>query len=134
MEIDIRVKFIFHVPFTETDINVLMLLSEHHYDGKCKAASKVGGFIYGWKNQLETHKKLKAQSLINGRHDKHSQLTMETDWHELDTTMKTMENSFILTRDKPEWTASVTKMRKAIMGALNLSNTHYEDWQDTYKD
>ena len=30
----------------------LMALSEHHYDGKCKAASRQGGFIFGWGNQM----------------------------------------------------------------------------------
>ena len=30
----------------------LMMLSEHHYDGKCKRASQQGGFLYGWGNSL----------------------------------------------------------------------------------
>lgn len=30
-----------------------MRQSDAHYDGVCKAASKVGGFIYGWKNLVD---------------------------------------------------------------------------------
>lgn len=52
------------VPYTFTyDVNIhfvlnraeLMVLNNAailHYDGKCKAAGMVGGFIYGWNNLL----------------------------------------------------------------------------------
>ena len=33
------------------DLNVLQALSQRHYDGKCKAASEQGGFLYGMFNR-----------------------------------------------------------------------------------
>ena len=34
-------------------LDVLLTLSGLHYDSTCRAASQVGGFLYGWKNQCE---------------------------------------------------------------------------------
>lgn len=40
------------IDFSADEIGVLMTLSEHHYDGTCRMASKLGGFIFGLKNSL----------------------------------------------------------------------------------
>jgi len=40
------------VIFTRADVDSLMELSASHYDGKCKAAGKVGGFLYGIHNAV----------------------------------------------------------------------------------
>lgn len=106
MNIGIRVKFDFQIPFTTTDIEVLMELSANHYDGKCQAASKIGGFIYGWNNATRFGIPLDGER------------TLTATFHELDLSMKIMENSDLLTKGKPEWAASVSKMRKAFIGAV----------------
>lgn len=35
------------------EVAILMDLSSYHYDGRCKAAGAVGGFIYGMSNKVE---------------------------------------------------------------------------------
>jgi hypothetical protein len=39
------------VAFTGQELMALQELSARHYDGVCKAAGKVGGFLYGFINQ-----------------------------------------------------------------------------------
>jgi hypothetical protein len=41
------------VTFTAAEIKVLMVASEQHYDGKCKAAGNIGGEIYGMSIEAE---------------------------------------------------------------------------------
>lgn len=41
------------VSFTKEDVEVLLECSRRHYDGRCKAAGQVGGFLYGIKNHVE---------------------------------------------------------------------------------
>lgn len=36
----------------ESAIDSLIQLSESHYDGVCKSAGRVGGFLYGWRNRI----------------------------------------------------------------------------------
>ncbi len=50
MKIEIEVRPIFWLLLTREDVEPLVLLSQHHYDGVCKAASRPGGFLYGWLN------------------------------------------------------------------------------------
>lgn len=40
------------VRYSESDLQILMVAGLAHYDGKCKAACMVGGFIYGMQNYL----------------------------------------------------------------------------------
>jgi hypothetical protein len=40
------------VIFSRADVDGLMELSATHYDGKCKAAGKIGGFLYGIHNAV----------------------------------------------------------------------------------
>lgn len=37
---------------TRPEIERIMELGRKHYDGVCKAACNVGGFVYGWSNRL----------------------------------------------------------------------------------
>lgn len=43
----------FWFPLTKDQLAALLKCSEAHYDAHCKAQSKVGGLLYGWKNRLE---------------------------------------------------------------------------------
>lgn len=40
------------VIFSRADVDGLMELSASHYDGKCKGAGKLGGFLYGIHNAV----------------------------------------------------------------------------------
>ena len=42
-----------YVVFTETDVDAAIRCSQRHYDSKCRAASKPGGFLYGMKKSSE---------------------------------------------------------------------------------
>jgi len=35
------------------EVEHFRILSAAHYDGKCRSASAVGGFIYGWRNHFD---------------------------------------------------------------------------------
>jgi len=39
--------------YTKEDVDLLMVMSQRHYDSKCRQASQVGGIIYGMKNRLD---------------------------------------------------------------------------------
>lgn len=41
------------VEFTWTDVESLILLSEQHYDHKCRELSKEGGMLYGMRNMFQ---------------------------------------------------------------------------------
>ena len=76
------------VVFTEADVDAAIRCSERHYDAKCRAASKVGGFLYGMKNQvralpaMESHPEEKRESATHG-----------FSWDELDTLQKILEGA-----------------------------------------
>ena len=40
------------IELTPEEFRLLMHYSGNHYDGVCQNASKVGGFLYGFKNQI----------------------------------------------------------------------------------
>lgn len=63
---------------TKKALGVMLKCSEAHYDGKCKAASKLGGFLYGWKNHFELPE---GQNFVRVR----------ATWHEVDELCKILE-------------------------------------------
>lgn len=52
MKIEMTAKPVFHFDLNPDQLRILLWCSEHHYDAVCKGASRVGGFIYGWKGRL----------------------------------------------------------------------------------
>lgn len=52
MKIEIHGQPVFLIELSVPQLEVLLQLSESHYEGKCKAASRQGGFLYGWRNTL----------------------------------------------------------------------------------
>jgi hypothetical protein len=63
---------------TKKALGVMLRCSEAHYDGKCKAASKQGGFLYGWKNHFELPE---SKNFIRVR----------ATWRQVDTLCKILE-------------------------------------------
>lgn len=49
--------------FTKDELDHLIRLSERHYDGKCKAASQQGGFLYGIRNRLNFQEEANRNSV-----------------------------------------------------------------------
>lgn len=41
------------IQLTVADVGLLITCSELHYDAKCNAAGKLGGFLYGWNNVVK---------------------------------------------------------------------------------
>ena len=73
----------YHVSITSDDLLPLMTLSEHHYDGACKAASRPGGFLHRWNAILE-HR-------AEGDDPDSELLLLPADRRELDTLLKICE-------------------------------------------
>jgi len=46
-------KVVIHFSLTRAELETITIMSKHHYDYKCRAASEVGGFIYGWHNSFD---------------------------------------------------------------------------------
>nr|WP_319566299.1 hypothetical protein [uncultured Rhodoferax sp.] len=80
MKIKINSQPQFMLPLTLETVDLLMEMSRHHYDGVCKSASAVGGFIYGWHNS------------VTFMPESHVRAT----WRELDTMLKICEISQLL--------------------------------------
>lgn len=88
--------------FTEKEIDHLAHLSRRHYDGRCKAASQNGGFLYGMMNFQEGGK---ASRRLNA--------------HDLATLAKITEMEFMLP-------SSEVKLHSAIMNVLMQKE---EEWK-----
>ena len=123
MNIQIHASPVFFVPLREKHIEVLMLLSEHHYDGTCKAASKVGGFLHGWKNQINWWKQPDYEL-------EEEYKTIRTDMHELGLCCKMLEMSSYLFTDKDsEEMKTARDMRQSFNRAFSLANSKYDEWK-----
>lgn len=82
-----------YVELTGYEILRLCELSERHYDGVCKAASRVGGFLYGIKNQFSFTQNEKAGGKIIPEKDWSLDDFVEVHmvWRQLDTLAKIAE-------------------------------------------
>jgi hypothetical protein len=120
MDIQINASPVFLVPLREKHIKILMLLSEHHYDGTCKAASKVGGFLHRWKNQIDWWK--------SGCYEQEEEYkTIRTDMHELGLCCKMLEiASYLLESEEMK---AARDMRKSFNRAFSLANSKYDEWK-----
>lgn len=50
--VTMRASPVFFISFTLEQVKSIMAMCELHYSAECKAAGRVGGFVYGWKNHL----------------------------------------------------------------------------------
>ncbi len=50
---DFRYEVSIELEFTDEEFNVIELCMMRHYDAKTAAASKQGGFLYGWRNRRQ---------------------------------------------------------------------------------
>ena len=92
MNIEICASPVFWVPLNLRQANILAFLSSHHYDGVCKDASRVGGFVYGWINHL---------SFNDGKSTDGEPVKVRGEFRQLDTCMKILEGRMMLKTGKP---------------------------------
>lgn len=52
MKVQIYMQPQFWLEISQKEVDPLCILGDHHYDSVCRAATKQGGFIYGWRNQV----------------------------------------------------------------------------------
>lgn len=66
-QIEITWSPIFWLDLTVEQVNLLMQMSAMHYDARCKQAGQVGGFLYGWSNQVRWRDEaMQAGPLMHG--------------------------------------------------------------------
>lgn len=68
---------------TKAEVEHLMACSKAHYDYKCKQASEVGGFIYGWRNHFELDPETGDGP--------EATTSVRATWHEMDLACKILE-------------------------------------------
>lgn len=121
MYISIKVKPTFALQPSLAMVNLLMQMSELHYDGKCKSMSLRGGLFYGWRNAVEYANNTNFQ-------ENDSTGIVYASFSELDLTLKVCENLYLLDNDDQ---ALIDPFVKQILRALTLcnrqlSNLHWE--------
>lgn len=125
MKIALQARVEFYLPLTALDIETLCMLSNAHYDGRCKESSRVGGFLYGWRNYVDTWRicdtPLKDQII-------------HASWDDLDTCLKIMERpTRMLIDNQPDRLAAVQNMNKHFLAAMRLANEKHKEWTCTYE-
>jgi hypothetical protein len=51
-----------YLQFSVDELDVMLFCSERHYDGRCKQASRPGGFLYGVKNRMAVDFELHSET------------------------------------------------------------------------
>jgi hypothetical protein len=105
IEIQCIAKFWIELPLDSAKL--LQELSAIHYDGACRSAGMVGGFIYGWVNML---------TAFEGEEVPTEPRKVTASFHDLDIALKIMECSPGMT--PPAQFAKVLHMRQRFMQAL----------------
>jgi hypothetical protein len=112
MKIEINSQPLFKLPLSLETIELLMEMSRHHYDGVCKAASAVGGFIYGWRNSV---------SFV-------PEVPVSATWRELDTLLKICEINTALFHGQPEVRKVIWDLVKGVNKAMSHWNNVSKGW------
>lgn len=110
----------FRCEFTEDQLGVLARLSNLHYDGTCQAASRIGGFIYGW---LVGYK-----AYLTYREEGES-FYVYAKFRELDLCCKILEGSHFLRDDRDGLTVAsdlAWALRKALIKSRDLNGIKLE--------
>lgn len=123
MQIVITARPIFNLPLTLDQIELLAKLSDAHYDGRCKAASRpgTGGFIHGWKGCATFH--------AENPHLDREPFTVQATWHEIDTTLKILEMCSYL--PVPE-RAMALELQADLYAALQHADKVVPSWTDVF--
>lgn len=111
----------FSVALSPEDVELLSRLSASHYDARCRAASVPGvhGFIHGWRV---------GQTWASEEGDEQVPAA-EATWHELDTSLKIMENTRGLPSDDQ---ARARELTRNLSGALEFARALLPVWKAVY--
>lgn len=115
MDIQINGQPVFYVPFTDDQCNILIKVSERHYDSLCKSYSQPGGFLFGLRNHLTYNQ------------NDPDLLGYKTSWRDLDILMKILEIAYLSIFDLDE-KAVVLGMQRDFRRAFKDASTACKDW------
>lgn len=88
--------------FNDDEIDILLRCSEAHYDADCRAAGKVGGFLYGIRNLRESHDTIQREQLERGEIQFATDATHDLTFREVDTLAKISQiGSSLFTDERP---------------------------------
>lgn len=107
MNIEMNAAPVFRFALTDAQLGVLIKCSSHHYDGVCQAASRVGGFIYGWNNSMEFHKE-----------QNDGYLPCKASWGDIDCCMKILEGVHVCSEDERR---TAEEIRCAFIACFNAA-------------
>jgi hypothetical protein len=111
----------FNLIFKKSTINVLMELSACHYDGTCKDAGKIGGFVYGWNNYF-----MNSVPCLDNKQENHEQEITGITYRQLDICLKICEqaNYWYSTVDHDEEMRTKNKEKLSIVWDFMKSVDH----------
>lgn len=101
----------FHFVLDKTTLDLIHQLSVSHYDAKCRGASRLGGFIYGWTQRM----------------DDNAEAECTATFQELDLLTKICEA--IPQLRSPEQRAKLRSFRDQISAALRRANVAVLGWR-----
>lgn len=117
MQISISATPVFYIPLTVEQVRLVSKIGSNHYDSVCANACRVGGFIYGWINQL---------SFSSG-----SDPTVKATWRELDTVLKICEMGLILPPNEKAMLRDLVADFHSIMKQTNEITSEWHSVIDT---
>lgn len=120
MKIDLKAQIVFKLPLTTKHVSLLIRLSEHHYDGKCRKAKD--GFLKDWDAIIKSWDKFPPDPEYR---------YVEASSHEIDTCLKLMEiaRGFFNVDD---WLICCS-LGHSFSGAMSLANQCYSNWKATWE-
>lgn len=118
MKIGISGQPVFWFALTDEQMAVLDHLSALHYDGVCRGATKVGGFIYGWKN-----------ARAGSEEESRKRTILKASFREIDTCLKILEGLMHPPGNMPEaQQIEGRKLAKSFHAALTCANETSPSW------
>lgn len=117
MKITLSAEPNFSLPLTLQQVKLIAAVSENHYDGTCRAASQVGGFIYGWINYLTFAAERRTP-------DETEPDTVQATWRQLDSVMKICEMGHLQPADQAAEIQNITThLHRAMEAAREIVPT-----------
>ena len=116
MRINIKAKPAFSLMLTLEQLDLLIIMSEHHYDGACKQLSHnkslADGMLLGWKRNVE-------HAIASVGTDHHYEGWCYATFRELDLLLKVCENTLCIDRERR---AEMILFAADVRAALDLAN------------
>jgi hypothetical protein len=121
MKIVITTRAVLDLPLTTQQVDALITLSQHHYDGRCRMASGDDGFLTGWRGQIV------GQTACGA-----TDISVSASMHEADTCLKLLEMRHLAERSALVDKGICDALNRDLCGATSLANSKFTEWQATY--